>query len=188
MKGVYIIMYINKSLELQYITNQDDPTIANKKFGVATISHSGCGIIASYNALISMGHALPFDKVLAYYNSRIATTLGFGLTGLLSCNIKQYFTSLGFRVVIANKKEQIDRLSKTADGCIMYYKFPRMYRPLGISFNAYGAHFIEYSKTDGGYIGHNTSENSGSYKFANPSDYGNKSNRYGMVGIFIFKK
>lgn len=70
----------------------------------------------------------------------------------------------------------------------MYYKFPRTYRPLNIPFKAYGAHFIQYSKTDGGYIGRNTSENNGSYKFINPSDYGNKENRYNMICIFIFKK
>ena len=64
---------ISKSLELQYIINQNNPKIANKKFGIANISHSGCGIIASYNALISMGYTLPFDKVLAYYNNKIAT-------------------------------------------------------------------------------------------------------------------
>lgn len=156
-------------------------------FGLATVSHGGCGAVASYNALVSMGHTIPFNEVVTYYNNRMTITFGFGLTGLLPYNIKQYFTSLGFTVVTTNQKEQIDLLSQTADGCIMYYEFPYIYRPLGIPVDAYGAHFVEYSKIDGGYAGRNTSENNGTFVFETPSDYGYKGKRYYAVGIFVFE-
>ena len=174
-------------LELPYITDQDDPEVADKQFGLANVSHGGCGAVASYNALITMGHTTPFDEVLAYYNSRMPITLGFGLSGLLPYNVKQYFTSLGFTVVTTNQKEQIDLLSQTADGCIMYYKFPYTYRPLNIPINAYGAHFVEYHREDSNYVAVNTNGQGGMTDFSVPSQFGYSGDQYGVVCIFIFE-
>ena len=44
-------------------------SIANKKFGLATVKHSGCGVVATYNAMITLGDPKPFDDILNYYNS-----------------------------------------------------------------------------------------------------------------------
>lgn len=125
--------------------------------------------------------------VLAYINSQMGRPLGFGLTGLLPYNIKQYFTSLGFTVVTTNQKEQIDLLSQTADGCIMYYEFPQTYYPLGIPINAYGAHFVEYHREKSYYVAVNTNGQNGLTSFSVPSQFGYSSTRYYAVGIFIFE-
>ena len=171
-----------------YIIDQDNESVGSKQFGLANVSHGGCGVIASYNALVTMGSHETFDDVLAYYNSRMGHIFGFGLMGLLPHNIGSYFTSLGHDVVITNQKEQIDALSKTADACIMYYEFPQTYNLLDlVSVNAYGAHFIEYGRTSGNYIGRNTSEGNGTYQFSSPYGYGTKGSRYYVVGIFIYK-
>lgn len=171
-----------------YITDQDDASVGDKPFGLASVSHGGCGAVASYNALVTMGYSTSFDEVLAYYNSQMGYTLGFGLTGLLPYNVAQYFTTLGFTVVTTNQREQIDLLSKTADGCIMYYKFPRTYNPIGsVSFNAYGAHFVEYHREASGYVAVNTNGRNGMTNFTVPSIFGYGGTNYGAIGIFIFE-
>lgn len=64
--------------------------------------------------------------------------------------------------------------------------FDTPYSPLGIQVDAFGAHFVEYSKGTMGYIGRNTSEGR-TYCFAWPSDYGYKGARYYVIGIFVYK-
>ena len=181
-------LHIERNKGYDYITDQDDPAIADKRLGLATISHGGCGVIASYNALVTLGASQTFDQVLSYYNSQVVNTLGFGLMGLLPYEVAGYFSSLGYSVVTTNQKEQIDQLSQTADACIMYYEFPQTYSVFNLfSIDAYGAHFIEYGRMSGSYIGRNTSEGNGIYAFSSPHSYGTKGPRYYMVGIFIYK-
>ena len=146
------------------------------------------GAIASYNALITLGASRSFDDVLAFYNRRMPATLGWGFTGLMPRDIANYFTSLGYTVLITDQTSQIDTYSQSASACIMYYKFPRTYQVFNsLSINAYGAHFIEYSRLSNGYVGRNTSEGSGTYAFSSPYGYGTKGPRYYVVGVFIYK-
>ncbi len=81
----------------------------------------------------------------------------------------------------------IDILSTRADASILYYKFYTTYEIGPFSIDAFGAHFIEYSKYQGAYVGRNTSENGGEYLFESPSSYGLTGDRYYVQGIFIFK-
>ena len=170
-----------------YITDQNDPAVAYKRFGLATISHSGCGIIASYNALISMGNRKEFDEVLAYYNSEISNILGYGLTGLLPSDVGSFFNYLGYTTVITMSPTAIKYLSKKADACIMYYMFPRTYSLGALSIDAFGAHFVEYSRLGNQYIARNTGGRNGTSSFSDPFAYGEQGSRYCVVGIFIFK-
>ena len=181
-------LHIERNKGYDYITDQDDPAIADKHLGLATISHGGCGVVASYNALITLGASKSFDDVLAYFNKSMYRVFGCGLTGLLPQDIAYYFASLGYTVCITSQKSQIDELSRTSDACIMYYEFPQTYTILNcIPINAYGAHFVEYSRTSGNYLGRNTSEGNGTYPFSSPYDYGSNGPRYYVVGIFIYK-
>ena len=175
--------YIDGNYTLPYITDQDDDLIKSKRFGITTVSHGGCGPIATYNALISLGKYVSFDEVLAYYNSNIfALNLG-GLTGTPVDLVAQYFRDNGYSVIVSDDPDEIDVLSMSADASILWYMFPAKY----FGVEAYGAHFVSYKKTDAGYVGYNTAEGNGTYMFRYASDYGYDHDRYYAIGIFIFK-
>ena len=171
----------------KYIINQHDESVGTKRFGLFTVSHGGCGIVASYNALISLGNGKDFNDVLSYYNSNISETIGWGATGLIPFHIVNYFEELGYAVITTDDLDFINILSARADACILYYEFYATY-DLGLfSIDAYGAHFVEYSKNQKGYMARNTSENGGNYMFNSPSHYGLAGDRYTVQGIFIYK-
>ena len=165
-----------------YITDQDHPSIANKRYGLTTVSHGGCGAIATYNALLSLGRLESFDDVLSYYNQHIFQLDAFGWAGTPVGLVAQYFRDSGYNVIVTDGWDEIDMLSKSADASILYYQFPATY--WGIE--AYGAHFVAYHQTVDGYTAYNTSENNGTHSFAYPSDYGYKDSRYYAIGIFIY--
>ena len=169
---------------LPYITDQEEDNVGYKQFGLTSVSHGGCGIVASYNARISLGDYTAFDNVLAYYNNHIAITPGYGFTGLSPRAIANYFKDLGYSVRMTDAPDLIDLLSETADASILYYMFPKTYPIIG---DAYGAHFVEYHKFGDEYVGVNTSDITGISKFTIPSDYSSQNQRYYAIGIFIYK-
>ena len=166
-----------------YITDQTAEEIGDRPFGLANVAHGGCGIVASYNALITLRDSKDFEDILGYYNNHLALIPGKGLIGLSPYMIEQFFCDLGYRVVATNSPDLIDLYSKTASASILYYEFPATY--WGIE--AYGAHFVEYHKSVIGYVGVNTNSLNGQSFFEFPSDFGYKDSRYYAVGIFIYK-
>jgi len=170
-----------------YIIDQTESEIGKKKLGVTTISHGGCGVVATYNALLSMGDYRSFDDVLAYYNEHFSRLTFGGLAGIMPGEVAQYFENNGYRTYMTDNPSEIDALSQTADACILWYMFPATYYPLGVKVDAFGAHFVEYSKEATAYIGRNTAEGSGTYYFTWPSDYGYKGQRYYAIGIFVYE-
>ena len=179
----YIPVCIEDDEGENFITDQRDAMYGFQRFGVTSISHGGCGVIASYNALIMLGDSKSFDKVLGYYNNRMVLILGKGLIGLSPGAVARYFRDLGYHVTMTNSPDLIDIYSQTADASILYYEFPATY--WGIE--AYGAHFVAYHQTGSIYTAYNTAENNGAFSFSYPSDYGYKNTRYYAIGIFIYK-
>lgn len=102
--------------------------------------------------------------------------------------VAQYFQEQGYTVYMTDDPNEMDIYSLTADACILWYMFPATYGPLGITVDAFGAHFVEYSRNGAGYTGRNTAEGGGSYSFSYPSDYAYKGGRYYAIGIYIFKQ
>ena len=175
--------------EDNYIYDQDDPSVADMRFGVATVGHGGCGAVATYNALISLGVDAEFSDVLAYYNEYMGMRLSLnGLTGMAPSQIVIFFRKMGYRVLVTDNANKIDAYSKTADTSIMWYMYSRVYYPDTLfETKIPGAHFVQYSRTDTGYIGRNTSSTSGKEHFGYPSSYMLEGRRFYGIGIFIYK-
>ena len=152
----------------KYIADQNADTIGSKSFGLASVAHGGCGIVASYNALLTLGAEKSFDDVLAYFNNRIGITPGFGYVGLSASAVAGYFRNLGYDVTLSDTADGIDILSQTSDASILYYMFPATYPLVG---KQYGAHFVEYHRTSNGYKGFNTNGRYGFSNIAIPSDF-----------------
>ena len=163
-----------------YIYNQKDPGVGELRFGVVTVAHGGCGAVATYNALVSMGHGVPFGQVLEYYNDHVMQMLLFGAAGMLPETVADYFWDHGYVVFTTDDPEMIDYFSTTADACIMWYTFTSDSLPF------VGGHFVEYSRTSDGYVGRNVY--GGTRKFAIPSEFAYIDPRFYARGIFIYRK
>lgn len=166
---------------IEYIKNQSANGIGNRKLGISTVSHGGCGPVATYNALITLEDAISFSSVLEYYNGANSRTTAGGLLGTLPHQVADYFESKGYRVIMSNNPDGIDLFSKTADACILWYAYPASYGGIDL----FGAHFVHYRKCEDGYIAYNVGYY-GTETFQYPSDYGDRSGRYCPIGIFIY--
>ena len=170
-----------------YIVNQYEDPYASKALGEYTVSYNGCGAIASYNALISMGNARSFDDVLSYYNGDSSRIFAKGQFGILPHQVAGYFRSLGYTTVITDIPDFIESCSKTADACIMFYVFPRQETLWGIKGKWPGAHFVEYSSMNDGYMARNTGGSNGTAAFSSPSDFGYAGSNFYVICIFVYE-
>jgi len=163
------------------IRSQYDSEIADKPVGIAPVSHAGCGPVAACNALRELGEDVSLDDVLNYYNCHVHQMLLAGAAGTTPFAMQDYFEACGYTALMTNDPDLIDAYSRKADACVMYYMFPDN-NPLGV-----GAHFVWYRRDGIGYIGYNVSANNPVVKFESPSEFGDRENRYGLIGIFVFK-
>ena len=163
------------------ITNQSDDGVGNRPLGITTVSHGGCGPVATYNALITLGDAKTFDEVLSYYNESPDRTVAGGLLGTLPHQVAGFFESEGYRVIMSNNPDGIELFSQTADACILWYAYPQKH--LGIDL--FNAHFVHYHKYGKRYKAYNTDHITDTFR--HPYDFGDEGNRYCPIGIFIYK-
>ena len=163
------------------ILNQHDEGIGNKRLGITTVSHGGCGPVATYNALLTLGDEATFDEVLSYYNKSPNRTVALGLLGTLPHQVTGFFESRGYRVIMSNTHDGIEIFSQTADACILWYAYPQKH----FGIDLFNAHFVHYHKYESEYKAYNTQR--GISTFNHPYDEGNYGDRYSAIGIFIYK-
>ena len=186
-------VYINDGVpsgakELLYIRDQTDSAVSTKNIGVATVSHGGCGAVATYNALVTLEDYTSFDSVLDSYNSDPLSLSLLGLAGMSPNTVANYFKDAGYTVHMSKDIDEIDVYSATADACIMYYMYPRTYNVSSLlSVIAFGAHFVAYNRYTDGYLGYNTGGRYGVHKFAYASEYAYENGNFCAIGIFIYK-
>ena len=176
-----------RSIELlngiAYIVDQTAEPVGKQPLGSSSIAHGGCGVVATYNALIDLGAAQSFDDVLAYYNQKPISRLTLdGWLGILPSVVANYFIDHGYDVILTDSWDAIDIYSQTADASIMYYMFSSSNSPI-----PFGAHFISYRRSGREYVGMNTSDYNGVGHFIYPSDYGDRGARFYSIGIFVYK-
>lgn len=165
----------------KYINSQYEDGVGDRRLGITTVSHGGCGVVATNNALMTLCAGKPFGEVLDYFNESPNRTVAGGLLGILPYQIKEYFVNEGYRVIVANGRDAIDIHSQTADACILLYAFPVSY--LGVDL--FGAHFVHYRKTGKEYIVYNDGYRTG--RITDPYEYGTSNGNYCPIGIFIYK-
>ena len=179
-KIVIKALKVEQPQKLSYLVNQDAEGIGNLRLGWTTVSHGGCGVLATYNALITLGEYPSFENVLSYYN-QWGNNVAFGLLGIVPETVVKYFKQKGYKVIVSDNLDGIDIYSTTADACILWYTWihddglPR-------------AHFVHYNY-DKGYAKY-CAYNAGPYGWAyfkHPSEYILKENAFYAVGIFIYR-
>jgi hypothetical protein len=161
-----------------YILDQDNNLIGSLPLGSSTVGRMGCGVVATYNALLSLGDYHTFDEVYKYYTSTPHRLAGNGEYGISFFTISSYFSDLGYKVLTTCNPQQIDRASRNADACILLYNYYNQ---------KLGGHFIEYSRYGSSYLGRNTATASGIGSFISPAEYGYAGNRIFAIAILIYE-
>ncbi len=120
------------------------------RYGLRASAATGCGWIATYNALLLMGHNAEPKKLIRYFECQVPLINGNFGTFLLGPAI--YFWQKGFKVKVTIKKNQFDQAVKNSDVAILFFYGRRKLK--------FGAHFVTLRYEDGRFVGYNTFANS----------------------------
>jgi hypothetical protein len=156
------------------------------QLGDYNVGYAGCGAVAAYNALISMGDYEPFDDVLAYFNGAYNRTFANGMFGILPWQVGAFFESRGYYVVYTFDNKSIDYNSNFADASIMFFVFPRYETIAGMTGPWPGAHFVEYSRVGEEFRGRNINRMTEMREFDSPYEFGHSGSNCYVIGIHIY--
>lgn len=127
------------------------------RYGLRTSAATGCGWIATYNALRLMGYRAQPEELIRCYERQLPLIHGNAGTSILAPAV--FFTKKGFRVRTTSVWEEFDETVKESDVCILFYYWRKKYR--------LGAHFVTVQYRGGRFTGYNTFRSS-----EGPDDYG----------------
>ena len=139
------------------IYNQRDIPKDQFRYGFRTSAATGCGWIATYNALRLMNYKANPEALIYFYEWQVPFV--HGNLGTLALGPDQFFKQHGFEVQTSSRISQFDDLAKSSDVCLLFY-----YWRNGAKF---GAHFVALQHKDNQFIGYNTYKNS-----TGPDHYG----------------
>ena len=129
---------------------QRDIPKAELRYGFRTSAATGCGWIATYNALRIMGLRAQKEELIRYYERQLP--LLHGNTGTSFWGPAAFFKHHGFDVRMEVRWEKFDEIVDTSDACVLFYYWRKKAK--------LGAHFVALHRTDGGIVGYNTYRNS----------------------------
>ena len=150
------------------------------RYGFRSSAATGCGWIATYNALQLMGYKTDIEGLIRYYEWQLP--LVHGNAGTSFWGPALCFQNWGFPVKILVDRKKFDEAAANADSCILFYRWRKKAR--------LGAHFVALHHTDRGFVGYNTYSNSTGPDFYGESLDGFLKLRkyFGCVLITIHKK
>ena len=140
-----------------FIYNQNKIPKNKWRYGLRSSAATGCGWIATYNALKLLGYDADPEKLIRYYEWQFP--LLNGNFGTLLFGPAIFFWRKHFRVKMVFRRRKFDSTVKNNEVCILYYYWRQKFR--------IGSHFVTVRFQDGRYQGYNTCRNS-----SGPDDYG----------------
>ena len=132
------------------IYNQHDIPADKWRYGFRTSAATGCGWIATYNALRLLGYRVDIEALITWYERTLPLIHGNAGTTIPAPALR--FKTWGFPVSIVLDQKKFDDAAKEADVCLLFYRWRKGYR--------FGAHFVALQHTEHGFIGYNTYKNS----------------------------
>ena len=148
------------------------------RYGFRSSAATGCGWIATYNALLLMGYdKVKPESLIRFYERQLP--LLHGNTGTSTIAPAIFFKRHGFDVQCTANRKRFDEVAKESDVCVLYFWWRRKWK--------FGAHFVTVQHTENGFIGYNTYRNSkGPDKYGKSLDEFLKEKKYfGAVLIGI---
>ncbi len=110
---------IDMSEYKEYINGQDLGNVSKFRFGNTTMDENGCEVIATYNALVTLGAKEDLCKIAAHYESD-----GQMLNGTWGTNpyaIERYFKQKGYEVSRVEGDDIINNKTPEADAYILSF-------------------------------------------------------------------
>lgn len=129
---------------------QQDIPRRELRYGLRTSAATGCGWIATYNALRLLGKRADKAELIRWYERQLPLIHGNAGTAIWGPAV--FFRQHGFRVTTEIRRSRFDALAGSAQVCILFYFWRKGLR--------IGAHFVALHKTDRGIVGYNTYKNS----------------------------
>ena len=129
------------------------------RYGFRASADTGCGWIATYNALRLLGKRARKEDLIRYYEWQLP--LLHGNTGTSFWGPAVFFRQHGFRVTMEVRRNRFDALAENSRVCILFYYWRKKFK--------IGAHFVALHKTDRGIVGYNTYSNSNGPDLYGPS-------------------
>ena len=120
------------------------------RYGFRTTAATGCGWIATYNALRLMNYKANPEALIYFYEWQVPFV--HGNLGTLALGPAQFFKQHGFQVRTSSRISEFDDLAKDSDVCLLFYYWRKGWK--------LGGHFVALHKTDRGFVGYNTYKNS----------------------------
>lgn len=134
----------------ELIYNQNEIPKEQWRYGFRSSAATGCGWIATYNALHLLGYHAEPERLIRMYEKMLP--LIHGNTGTNAFAPAVCFKSWGFPVELVYRREKFDEAAKRCDVCILFYHWKRDWK--------LGAHFVALHHTENGFVGYNTFKNS----------------------------
>lgn len=128
------------------ICNQRDIPKEKWRYGLRSSAATGCGWIATYNALQLLGYNTDIGELIRWYEWQLPLIHGNAGTSFWCPAIRM--RSWGFPVETTANPGEFDALVDRSDVCILFYRWRR-----GVKL---GAHFVALHKQAGQVIGYNT--------------------------------
>jgi len=145
------------------IYNQRDIPKDQWRYGLRSSAATGCGWIATHNALHLMGYKTDIEELIRYYEWQLPLIHGNAGTSFWAPAV--CFKNWGFPVEICAIRNRFDDVIKQSDACILFYHWRKRYQ--------LGAHFIALHSTPQGILACNTYKNS-----TGPDNLGPSLNRF----------
>ena len=120
------------------------------RYGLRTSAATGCGWIATYNALRLMGYWADPERLIKKYEWMLPVVHGNGGTTILAPAL--VFRRWGFPVRVVADRRKFDEAAKQSDVVIVFYYWRNKWKM--------GAHFVTVQYRDGRFVGYNTYRNS----------------------------
>ncbi|MBQ9148023.1 MAG: hypothetical protein IJX69_00455 [Oscillospiraceae bacterium] len=127
------------------------------RYGFRASAATGCGWIATYNAMRLMGYTVDIDELITWYEKQLPLIHGNAGTTMWTPVIR--FRKWGFPTEVVLDRRKFDEAAKNADVCLLFYRWRKNLK--------LGAHFVALRHTETGFIGYNTFKNS-----TGPDPYG----------------
>lgn len=132
------------------IYNQHEIPKVQWRYGLRSSRATGCGWIATYNALKLTGREAEPAELIRYFQRQVPLINGTFGTFLFGPAI--YLKQRGYSVRCAIRGKKYDDVVKNSDVAIVFYFWRRKWR--------IGAHFVTVRYEDGFFVGYNTYRNS----------------------------
>ncbi len=139
------------------IYNQTKIPKAKWRYGLRSSAATGCGWIATHNALRLMGYETDIPGLIRYFQRLLP--LIHGNAGTFFWAPALCFYKWGFPVKLYVSRSHFDRAAKESDVCILFYHWRNKWK--------FGAHFVALQYKDGTFTGYNTYRSS-----TGPDPYG----------------